>query len=207
MKEEQRITCFFVDIGGVLLTDGWGRHSRKLAAKRFGLDGEEMEQRHNQVVSTFELGKLTLDDYLGWVVFYEERSFTPEHFREFMFSQTKPYPDMITLIGNLKSRYGLRVMAVSNESRQLNEYRIKTFSLNTLFDTFISSCYVHLSKPDPDIYRLALDIAQVSPGEVLYIENTRLFIRVAETSRIRGICHTSYPSTLEQLASYGFKPE
>jgi putative hydrolase of the HAD superfamily len=203
MKEKTGIKFLFVDIGGVLLTDGWGHTFRELADKEFDLNPEEMETRHNQILDTYELGKLTIEEYLEWVVFYEERSFTPAQFREFMFAQSKPYPKMIKLVRCLKAKYGLKIVVVSNEARELNEYRIRKFELDGFVDFFISSCFVHLRKPDADIFRLALDITQAKAPQVVYIENTPMFVQVAESLGIRGILHTDYVSTCTKLASVG----
>ena len=158
------ITTLFLDIGGVLLTDGWGHESRALAARTFDLDPDTLEIRHSQVFDTYELGKLSLEEYLSWVVFTEARPFTPAQFQTFMFAQSKPYPDMIALVTQLKTRHRLKIAAVSNEARELNAHRIRTFTLDQLVDCFISSCFVHLRKPDQDIFRLALDIAQAPAG-------------------------------------------
>jgi putative hydrolase of the HAD superfamily len=203
MKEKTGIKFLFVDIGGVLLTDGWGHTFRELADKEFDLNPEEMETRYNQILDTYELGKLTIEEYLKWVVFYEERSFTPAQFREFMFAQSKPYPKMIELVRRLKAKYGLKIVVVSNEARELNEYRIRKFELDGFVDFFISSCFVHLRKPDADIFRLALDITQAKAPQVVYIENTPMFVQVAESLGIRGILHTDYVSTCTKLASVG----
>ena len=205
MKKSSSIKALFLDIGGVLLTDGWGHVSRKLAAKAFDLNPEEMESRHNQAFDTYELGKLTMKEYLSRVVFYEERPFTPVQFRKFMFAQSKPYPKMIELVRKLKARYGLKVAVVSNEARELNSYRIRKFKLDGFVDFFISSCFVHLRKPDADIFRVALDIAQVPANQVVYIENLLMFVQVAEGLGIRGICHTDYTSTCAKLASFGLE--
>jgi putative hydrolase of the HAD superfamily len=205
MKKSSSSTTLFLDIGGVLLTDGWGHGSRKLAATEFGLNLEEMKNRHNQVFETYELGKLTIAEYLRRVVFYKKRPFTPAQFRKFMFAQSKPYPDMIELVRRLKTRYGLKIVVVSNEGRELNAYRIRTFKLAGFVDSFISSCFVHLRKPDADIFRLALDIAQVPAPRVVYIENTPMFVQIAEGLGIRGICHTDYRSTCAKLASFGLE--
>jgi len=205
MKKGSSITALFLDIGGVLLTDGWGHVSRKLAVKAFDLNPEEMEGRHNQAFDTYELGKLTIEEYLSRVVFYEERPFTPAQFRKFMFAQSKPYPKMIELVRKLKARHGLKVAVVSNEARELNSYRIRKFKLDGFVDFFISSCFVHLRKPDADIFRVALDIAQVPANQVVYIENLLMFVQVAESLGIRGICHTDYKSTCAKLASFGLE--
>ncbi len=195
----------FVDIGGVLLTDGWGHVSRKLAAKTFGLDLKVINSRHNMFLDIYELGKLTIEEYLSWVVFYEDRPFTRTAFRKFIFAQSKPYPKMIELIRGLKARYGLKIVAVSNEAPELNSHRIRKFKLDSLVDSFISSCFVHIRKPDADIFRLALDISQTSARQIVYIENTPMFVQIAERLGIRGICHTDYKSTCAKLASFGLE--
>ena len=205
MKRSSSIRALFLDIGGVLLTDGWSHVSSKLAAKMFGLDSEELKNRHNQALDTYELGKLTLEEYLNQVVFYEERPFTSAQFRKFMFAQSKPYPKMIELVRRLKARYGLKIIVVSNEGRGLNEYRIRKFKLDEFVDSFISSCFVQLRKPDADIFHVALDTARVTANQVIYIDNTPMFVEVAEGLGIRSILHTDYRSTCVKLASFGLE--
>jgi putative hydrolase of the HAD superfamily len=203
MKKAAEITCVFMDIGGVLLTDGWDHHARRRAAAKFKLELAEMEGRHHLTFETYEEGKLTLEEYLGQVVFYQKRPFTRAQFRRFMFAQSKPYSQMIELVRKLKAKYGLKIVVVSNEARELNLHRIQKFKLDGFVDSFISSCFVHVRKPDADIFRLALDIAQVPARQVVYIENTLMFVQVAEGLGIRGICHTDYKSTCAKLASFG----
>ena len=207
MRKTTAITCVFLDIGGVLLSDGWDHHARRRAAKHFKLDWAEMEYRHNLNFATYEEGKLTLEEYLGRVVFYQKRPFTRAEFRRLMFAQSKPYPGMIDLFAQLKVRHGLKIFVVSNEARELNAYRIHKFKLNRFVDAFISSCFVHLRKPDAEIFRLALDIAQAPAWQILYIENTPMFIQIAEGLGIRSILHTDYKSTRAKLASFGFQYE
>ena len=201
MKRAIPITTLFLDIGGVLLTDGWSHESRKLAAKTFDLKPEEMENRHHLTFDTYEEGKLTLEEYLGRVIFYQKRPFTRAQFRRFMFAQSKPYPEMIEMVRKLKAKFGLEIAVVSNEARELNAYRIRKFKLDGFVDFFISSCFVHLRKPDEDIFRLALDIAQAPAGQVVYIENTPMFVQIAEGLGIRSILHKDYNSTRAQLAA------
>jgi len=207
MRKTTAITCVFLDIGGVLLTDGWDHHARRRAAKNFKLDWAEMEYRHNLNFATYEEGKIVLEEYLGRVVFYQKRPFTRAQFRRFMFAQSKPYPQMIELSARLKVRYGLKIAVVSNEARDLNAYRIRKFRLDGFVDAFISSCFVHIRKPDAEIFRLALDIALAPARQVLYIENTPMFVQIAEGLGIRSILHTDYKSTCAKLASFGFENE
>ncbi|MGA2112325.1 MAG: HAD family hydrolase [Anaerolineales bacterium] len=205
MKRTIPVTTLFLDIGGVLLTDGWDHHARKRAAMNFKLELAEMEDRHHLTFDTYEEGKLTLEEYLGRVVFYEERRFTRAQFRDFMFAQSKAYPKMIELVRRLKAQYGLKIVVVNNEARELNSHRIRKFRLDRFVDSFISSCFVHVRKPDADIYRFALDIAQAPAGQVVYIENTPMFVQTAEGLGIRSILHTDYRSTCAELASFGLQ--
>ena len=197
------ITHLFLDVGGVLLTNGWDHHARKRAAKNFKLNWAEMEDRHHLTFDTYEEGKLTLEEYLGRVVFYQKRPFTRAQFRRFMFAQSKPYPEMIELVAQLKARHGLEIVVVSNEARELNVHRIRKFKLDRVVDSFVSSCFVHIRKPDADMFRLALDISQAPARQVVYIENTPMFVQVAEGLGIRSILHTDYRSTRAKLASLG----
>lgn len=205
MKRPIEITTLFVDIGGVLLTNGWDHPIRKRVAANFNLNLAEMEERHHLTFDTYEEGKLTLKEYLNRVVFYQKRPFTPSQFQKAMFAQSQPYPQMIELVRKLKARYNLKIAVVSNEGRELNDYRIQTFKLNEFVDFFISSCFVHIRKPDTDILRFALDIAQVPVRKIVYIENTAMFVQIAEGLGIRSILHTGYRSTCAKLASLGLQ--
>ncbi len=201
------ITTLFLDIGGVMLTSGWGHESRRSAAKVFGLDYDDMEERHHLTFVTFEEGKLTLDEYLKRTVFYRKRAFTPVQFQNYMFDQSAPFQEMIEFVRTLKEQYRLKIAVVNNEARELNEHRINKFQLNRFVDFFISSCFVHFRKPDADIFRIALDIAQVSAENVVYIEDVQMFVDVARDLGIRSIQHKDYLSTSEELASMGLRIE
>ncbi len=205
MKKALPITTLFVDIGGVLLTNGWDHLARKRAAKRFELNWLEMDERHRLVFETHEEGKLSFEEYLGWVVFHEKRPFTRSQFRDFMFAQSKPFPKMLDLVARLKAQHGLKVVVVSNESREVNAHRIRTFKLNQLADAFISSCFVGMRKPDVEIFRLALDLAQTAPERVVFIDNTAMFVQIAERLGMRSIHHVDYESTRAKFTSLGLQ--
>ncbi len=203
MSQDSRITTLFLDIGGVLLTNGWDQSTRARAAKKYDLNIDEMNERHHLTFDTYEEGKLSLDEYLNRVVFYQPRSFSIEEFKAFMYAQSKPFPDMIELMGKLKAQYQLELAAVSNEGRELTVYRVQQFNLGSIIDFFISSCFVHFRKPDTDMYRMALDIAQVDPQQVVYIDDRSMFVEVAQSMEIRGIVHQNYASTRKALAAVG----
>jgi putative hydrolase of the HAD superfamily len=203
MTPSSSITTLFLDIGGVLLTNGWDHNIRTRAAVKFGLDYDEMNERHHLTFDTYEEGKLGLDEYLNRVVFFRARSFSREEFKAFMYAQSQPFPEMLELMRGIKHQYGLQVAAVSNEGRELTVYRVQQFKLGTIIDFFISSCFVHYRKPDADMYRIALDVAQVLPEHVVYIDDRVMFVEVAQELGIRSIVHSSYESTQKTLNTLG----
>jgi putative hydrolase of the HAD superfamily len=83
------ISAIFFDIGGVLLDNGWDHLKRNRAAAKFGLDREEFNDRHHLTFGSYEMGKITLDEYLNRVIFYKDRPFTRAEVKEFML-QTNP---------------------------------------------------------------------------------------------------------------------
>jgi len=203
MTSASTITTLFLDIGGVLLTNGWDNNIRKNAADKFGLNFEELNERHHLTFDTYEEGKLSLDEYLNRIVFYQERSFSRDEFKAFMYAQSRPFQDMIELMCGLKAQYSLQVAAVSNEGRELTVYRVQQFKLGSFIDFFISSCFVHYRKPDADMFRIALDIAQVNPQQVVYIDDRPMFVEVAQGMEIRGIIHKGYETTQKELEAMG----
>lgn len=205
MASNSPIKALFLDVGGVLLTNGWDRRMRAEAAERFGLDYTEMNERHHLTFDAYEEGKLTLEEYLDRVIFHQQRSFSRDEFREFMFAQSRPYPEMINLVRELKARYGVKIVVISNEGRELTVYRIRKFDLAEFVDFFVSSCFVHFRKPDADIFRMALDMVQVPQDRVVYVDDRAMFVEVAQGLGLRGIVHKNAETTRETLAMLGLR--
>ena len=203
IKTSSEVRALFLDLGGVLLTNSWDRDCRRRAAERFQLDLDDLNERHHQTFNTYEEGKIDLDCYLDRVVFNEARKFSRQEFKQFIFAQSQPYPQAIKLMKDIKQTHNLLVAAVSNDARELVAYRVATFALKSLVDIFVCSCFVHCRKPDEDIFRLALDVAQVLPTQVIYVDDRRLFVEVANKLGIHGIHHLGLESTRAALAELG----
>jgi putative hydrolase of the HAD superfamily len=201
------IKALFLDIGGVLLTNGWDRKARQDAAKSFSLDYTDMEERHHLTYDTYEAGKINLDTYLDRIVFFERRGFTKEQFRAFMMSQSHPHEPTLQYFKDLKAKHNIKIGAVSNEGKELSEYRIRKFELHSFLDFFVVSAFVHVRKPDEDIYRLALGIAQVPAENCAYVDDRHLFVEVAQKLGIRSIHHTTLSHTSIELQSMGLSLE
>ena len=197
------IRALLLDVGGVLLTNGWDRSSRKQAAATFGFDYADMDDRHHLTYDTYESGKISLDTYLDRIVFFEKRGFTRDQFKAFMFAQSQPHPDMIDYVKALKSAHHLKLGVVSNEGRELMEYRIGKFGLGEFADFFVCSAFVHLRKPDEDIYKRALDVVQVKPAHCAYVDDRPLFVEVAGGLGMKAIHHKGLDSTRQALEALG----
>ncbi|HXJ86507.1 MAG TPA: HAD family phosphatase [Candidatus Binatia bacterium] len=173
------IRALFWDVGGVLLTNAWDHTQRSQALKHFELDEEEFRDRHEMVVSSFERGKITLNEYLDRTVFYRQRSFTREAFTEYMYSLSQPFPEVLRFAQSLADSGKYLMGTINNESRELNYYRIEKFGLCKMFRLFFSSCFVGLRKPEDGIYRLALEITQIPAKECCFIDDRALNLECA----------------------------
>jgi putative hydrolase of the HAD superfamily len=203
MKNLPSITTLFLDIGGVLLTNGWDSKLRKRTAEHFGIDFEEMSNRHHITYDTYESGKSSFEEYLRRIIFYEPRNFSFDDVKHYIFQSAEPFQETIDLIRKLRSVYHLKVAVVSNEGRDLAIDRIERFHLKEFVDFFVVSAFVHFRKPDLDIYRLALDVAQVAPENVAYVEDRHLLVEVASRLGIHGVLHRSELETRKELAQLG----
>ena len=200
------IKALFWDLGGVLLSNAWDRTQRTVALQHFQLDEIEFHDRHEMLVSSFERGKITLDEYLDRTVFYRERPFRREQFKNFMSSLSQPDSEALSLARSL-ARSGKYLMStINNESRELNLYRMETFNLREIFRLFVSSCYVGLRKPEAGIYQLALDITQQNPEESCFIDDRELNLDSAAKLGMRAIKMENAQQLQNTLEALGVKP-
>ena len=191
------IHAIFWDVGGVLLSNAWDHRQRSEALAHFQLDEAEFHDRHEMVVSSFERGKITLDEYLNRTVFHRARPFTRDAFREFMFSLSQPFPEVLQFAESLADSGKYFMGTINNESRELNDYRIEKFGLRQIFRLFISSCFVGLRKPERDIYRLALETTQIPADECCFLDDRALNLECAAKLGM----HTIEMQTLDQLCA------
>lgn len=174
-------------MGGVLATNGWDHNERKAAAQQFGFDLVEFESRHEFLAAALDTAQLTLDQYLDRTLFYRERPFTRESFREFMFGRSKPYPDTLQVMQRAAASGKYLLATLNNESLELNAHRIQSFRLRGIFKLFLSSCYLGMRKPDAAIYQLALRLTQQEPARCVFIDDRALNLECAAREGMKTI--------------------
>ena len=198
-----KITTLFWDIGGVILTNGWDRGSRKEAAATFHLDWEEFQDRHDLAFPAFDSGQMTLNEYLDSTLFYRTRPFSREEFTAFMFAQSKEYPDTRAILDKVTKTQKYFVGAINNEPLELNQYRIEAFDLRRNFLVFFSSCYVHSRKPEETIFRVALEVTQRPPEQCLFIDDRPLNLERPGKLGMNTILHQGAEQLRLELGKYG----
>lgn len=198
--ETPELKVLFLDVGGVLLSNGWGHKSRQKAARLFNISYEEMDVLHKFIFTIYEMGKITLDDYLDRVVFNHPRDFSKEEFKTFMLNESVELPGMLAWLKEWKKNQGhFRVIAVNNEGRELNQHRIAKFRLHEVFDAFVSSCVVGMVKPDPNIWQLAMGIAQARPEQCVYFDDRLMLAQAARQLGINAFHHQTFAETRQLI--------
>jgi putative hydrolase of the HAD superfamily len=199
----RELTTLFWDIGGVILTNGWDRASRREAAELFHMDWEDFQDRHDLSFPAFETGAITLDQYLDRTVFCRPQRFTREEFTAFMFAQSREYPETRAILANVAKSGRYLLAAINNEPRELNEYRIEAFQLRRDFSLFFSSCYVGLRKPDEALYQLAIEVTQRPAEQCLIIDDRPLNLENPHKLGMRTV-HYQNPAQLRaELERHG----
>jgi len=197
------ITALFSDVGGVLLTNGWDRGSRRRAVEKFRLDWEEFADRHELVASAFDKGQLSLEEYLDRTVFYRPRDFTKQEFKDFMLAQSEAHPDSLALMDRLARTRTYLMATLNNESLELNLYRINRFGLRAYFSVFFSSCFLGVKKPDQGIYRVALQLTQRAPEECVFVDDRALNLECARALGIRTVLFENASHLEHDLTALG----
>jgi len=201
-----KISAIFWDVGGVLLSNAWDREQRRLALEHFSLDETEFDDRHEMLISSFERGKITLQQYLERTIFYRPRPFTMEVFKDYMFSQSQPVAGTLDLAKQLAHSGKYRMSTINNESRELNLFRIQKFGLQAIFDLFVSSCFVGLRKPEEGIYRLALEVTQHPPEECCFVDDRTLNLESAARLGMHVIQMENAEQLRGEFAKLGIAP-
>jgi len=192
------------DVGGVLLTNGWDHKERAATVEHFKLDAHELEIRHEKVMSAWERGEIDLGRYLDEAVFHEPRSFSRDEFFAFMIAQSQLLPDgAMRVLKELSQSHRCLIGALNNEARETNECRFRRFGLRQYFKIALSSCYVGLRKPQPAMYRRALDILGCAPQRVLFIDDREENVAGGAEAGMKAIQFTGEPALTKELEELG----
>jgi len=201
----RKFHILFSDIGGVLGTNGWGSDLRADVVSHFKLDAAEIDKRHHMMFDSYERGFLSFDQYLKAVFFNRPRDFKASEVRDMIFAGSVAWPENIALFGRVKKANGLKLALISNEGQGITEHRIGKFGLRAISDFMIVSHYVHMRKPDSQIWQLGLDLAQATVEESIYVDDREIFVKVAADLGFTAIQHVSLEQTQQEFEKLGLK--
>ena len=196
------IELVLFDVGGVLGTNGWDREQRDEAVTKFGLDRDDFQYRHEEMVGALESGEVSLDEYLAITVFCAPRRFSPDDFKKFMFAQSVAWPDSIAVARDLGDARKVRLATLNNESEELNCYRIENFGLRAIFPTFFTSCWLGVRKPTRHMYERVLGMTQADPKLTLFIVDRLQNLAPAASLGIQTLQFTTAAKLREDLQPF-----
>ena len=204
-----KIRTVFWDIGGVLLSNGWDRYQRARVFADLKLSAEDIalaEEKREEANWFWERGLIDEAEFFKRTIFFQPRNFTlADVWRGVEAQQEVLHPESFDILHTMHAKRQVRVAALNNESRELNDYRLKRFNLRRYFDFCICSGYVHEMKPAAGIYRSALEIGGDGPGEACFIDDKEENVAAANAAGLVGL-HFSSPAALrDQLHSLGIE--
>jgi putative hydrolase of the HAD superfamily len=198
------ISTILWDVGGVLLTNGWGHQERAAVLSHFGLDRDAFEQRHPEANDAWEKGLVPVEEYLARTVFYEPRKFTVPEFVDAMKAESQVLEDSaLGILKEIAASEAVMLGMLNNEARELNDFRIQQFGLTDFFGVFLSSCYVGLRKPDARMFRLACDVLQREPGEIVFVDDRAGNVQAATSVGMHGIVYEGPEKLKAKLTEFG----
>ena len=192
------------DVGGVLLTNGWDHKERAVVLGNFQLDAAEFEARHPEPYDAWEKDETTARQYLDATIFYEPRSFTHKDFLDAILAQSVLLSDSaMPVLKDISASRNYLVGSLNNEAREPNDYRFERFSLRKYFEIALSSCYVGLRKPNPEIYKRTLDILGRPAERILFIDDRQSNVDFAADAGIKAIRFTGEETLRRDLKELG----
>ena len=198
------VETVFFDLGGVLLSNGWDPVQRATVLPKFDVSLEEYEARHEAANYFWERGLKDAHWFFEQTVFYEPRSFTfDELWAEVEGQSSVLYPETYEIIAKIRRTGRYKVATLNNESRELNDYRVRAFDLRSSFDFFVCSGYVHEMKPHPDIYRSALEISGTTAGASVFIDDKQENCEAAREAGMQAIHFESPGQLISVLTEIG----
>lgn len=205
MATSKRFHVLFSDIGGVLGNNGWDTALRRDVCEHFGIAHESIDGRHRLLFDSYERGHIRFEDYLKTVFFAEPRAFAWQEVRDFVYNASTPWPENIAFFLHVKNANRMKIALISNEGQGITEHRITKFGLRDLADFIVMSYFTGMRKPDPAIWKLAVNLAAVDPEDAIYVDDRAVFAEIAGEMGFASVHHTSLEATRDKLASLGLR--
>jgi len=124
--------------------------------------------------------------------------------RETLYGGVEVDPAMIDLVRRLRTNY--RTGLLSNTSERQPERMLEKHYLEGLFDAVVLSAAVGLAKPDPVIYRLAVQRLGTEPETTIFVDDYPPNVTAASEQGLHGLHFTGYADLVVALQGLGVIP-
>ncbi len=181
------IRAVVFDIGGVLeITPDLGVDRRW--ETRLGLPAGEIDARLRDVWRGGSVGTITLDDVHE--ALKDRLGLDDEKLAQFMADLWRDYvgtanTELIEYARRLRPRY--RTGIVSNSFVGAREREQAAYGFDDLVEEIVYSHEAGFSKPDPRIYELICSRLNVSPGEMVFLDDTEACVTGARDAGIHAV--------------------
>lgn len=173
------------DLGGVYLTDALGKKGWESISQIFNIDNprEKSRKKYEEYMRLVNIGKMDVEILFKKLLpNYRDIEKIKQHVKN---SNKILYPEVGDLIRKLKHNY--QVVLMNNEGKEWNDFRIRKFHLEELFDKIFTSCIIGEKKPEKDYFKKVLNTLKIKSEELLFIDNTLENIESAKELGIQTI--------------------
>jgi putative hydrolase of the HAD superfamily len=193
-----RVRAVFVDFGGVIMrTEDKGPRTR--LAESLGMTFRDLEKIFFESDSSRRASSGEIPEEAHWQAVVQalgvSRTDTDKIIAEF-FSGDRADTALLDFLRSLRPE--LKVGLISNAWSGLRAF-ITGQKFEDVFDEMIISAEVGLMKPDPRIYRLALEKLGAQPQESVFLDDVLVNVEAARSVGMYAIEFTRLDKTLEEL--------
>lgn len=197
-----KIRAVIFDFGGVLVRMVDDRPRLKLA-EQLGIPLSKLDDLvyFSESAQTASRGEINVG--MHWEAVRETLGIQPgamAGFLEQYWSADDVNWKLLDYIRSLHPRY--KVGLLSNAWDDLRQTLHKRWNIDGLFDELVISAEVKLVKPDPRIFRLALERLSVQPAEAVFIDDIAENVEAAQKEGLVAFQYIDLQKTLDVLNQY-----
>ena len=193
------VKAFLFDYDGVTTAGAKDILIAQRLAKNLDVSQEDATTWLQPIWSPLLSGRMTIDQ--AWIEIercYGRSINTAQRDIWFSWDELRPLPEMIELVRTLKSK-GYPVGLLSN---------VMAHSADTIrrgggydeFDFLVLSCEVGSSKPDPQIYNVAIErLGHILPEDIVFLDDRKSNIVTANSLGIKTILVESHVDAVHQV--------
>lgn len=192
------IRAVFFDFGGVIVRTEYQAPRQKLA-ERFGMDYEDIEKIvfGSPSAARASVGEVSEEEH--WQNVMKVLKLPAAEYprvRDEFFAGDVIDRNILNLLRSIKPKY--KTGLISNAWSGLRAY-IEREKFDDAFHHMVVSAEVKAVKPDPKIYRIALERLQVKPNEAVFVDDLIENIEACEKLGMKGIHFRNSEDALGQL--------